>query len=71
MEVMYFYSSEIDEIDENITKWLEQNKNIKICTIKQSSLAPDSIILNPEELNRDVRIEREAILVVSIWYTRS
>jgi hypothetical protein len=71
MEVMFFYSDEIDVIDENITKWLEHNKDIKILNIKQSSLAPDSIILNPNDLNRDFRIERSADLVVSIWYTRS
>ena len=71
MEVMFFYSDEIDVIDENITKWLEQNKDIKICNIKQSSMAPDSIILNPKELRRDFRIESSADLVVSIWYTRS
>ena len=71
MEVIFFAADNIDEMDDKIGIWLEQNKNIKICTIKQSSLEPDSIILNPEDFNRDFRIERTADLVISIWYTRS
>ncbi len=69
MKVQFFYNTDPDSLDEEITKWLDENKDISIFNIKQTALPPELVILNSETLHYDERVEFEAYLVVSVWYT--
>ncbi len=69
MKVQFFYNTEPDDIDEAITKFLDENKNISIFEIKQTALPPELLLINTERLYHNEQVERESYLVVSIWYT--
>jgi len=72
MEVKIFYESDPYTMGDNINDWLkwlhEKRPDMKIFYIKQTALAPDAIIVNPDEIFSGDCIEREPYLVVSIWY---
>jgi|GEM_PF-3059440 len=71
-EVKVFYNTDPDAISDDINDWLkwfrEKRPDMKIFFIKQTALAPDAVIVNPDDLISGDSIEREAFLFISIWY---